>query len=80
MGKTVVIQRIGDGYGIFLSADHLEGVGWKEGDRIEIRPGNDRIELVGLHEAQGQRPENPGLVLGTVMGNHYIALKELAKI
>jgi hypothetical protein len=80
MGKTVIIQRIGDGYGIILAADQLEGVGWKEGDHLEIRPSYDRIELVGRHDAQGQGQEDPGLVTGTVMRNYYIALKGLAKI
>jgi bifunctional DNA-binding transcriptional regulator/antitoxin component of YhaV-PrlF toxin-antitoxin module len=76
MGETVTIQRIGDRCGIMLPQEHLDKVGWKEGDRVEIRSDRVHIEFVA---SDGGAPDAPALPTGTVMKNYLMALKGLAR-
>jgi bifunctional DNA-binding transcriptional regulator/antitoxin component of YhaV-PrlF toxin-antitoxin module len=77
MNETVSIQKIGSGYGIILPEKHLDKVGWKEGDLVEIRSDSEHIEFV---DARAHNPENDeNLTAGTAMRNYYAALKQLAR-
>lgn len=79
MGETVTIQRIGDKCGIMLPQEHLEKLGWKEGDRVEIRSDQVHIEFITPHDEEGEEPNSLSLTNGTVMRNYLTALKELAR-
>jgi bifunctional DNA-binding transcriptional regulator/antitoxin component of YhaV-PrlF toxin-antitoxin module len=82
MNELVSIQKIGDSYGIILPERHLDRVGWKEGDLIEIHSDAAHIEFFEpgysdtlLHDHRA----GEGLTAGTAMRNYYAALKQFAK-
>ncbi|SFB50135.1 hypothetical protein SAMN03159496_04360 [Rhizobium sp. NFR07] len=77
MIEKVSIQKIGDGYGIILPEKHLDKVGWKEGDLVEIRSDSEHIEVVEPR-GNGDR-DREHLIAGTAMRNYYAALKQLAR-
>jgi bifunctional DNA-binding transcriptional regulator/antitoxin component of YhaV-PrlF toxin-antitoxin module len=77
MSETVSIQKIGDGYGIILPEEHLDKVGWKEGDLVEIRSDAVHIEFVDRRADDAQNKDS--LIAGTAMRNYYAALKQLAR-
>lgn len=79
MGETVVIQRIGECCGIMLPQEHLERVGWKEGDRVEIRSDTVHIEFVTTRAGENGPPESSELIASVAMRNYYAALRALAK-
>jgi antitoxin component of MazEF toxin-antitoxin module len=78
MSEKVSIQKIGDGYGIILPEKHLDKVGWKEGDLVEIRSDAMHIEFVEPGSRNRQNEKN--LIAGTTMRNYYAALKQIARI
>lgn len=80
MGETVVIQRIGECCGIMLPQEHLERVGWKEGDRVGIRSDTVHIEFVTTKTTDGNgQHTSPELIASVAMRNYYAALRALAK-
>jgi antitoxin component of MazEF toxin-antitoxin module len=78
MSKMVRIQKIGAGYGIILTEKHLDKVGWKEGDLVEIRSDATHIEFVEPGARKKQDDKSP--IAGTAMRNYYAALKQLTGI
>lgn len=78
MSEKVSIQKIGNGYGIILPEKHLDKVGWKEGDLVEIRSDSEHIEFIEPRGNDDQERES--LIAGTAMRNYYAALKQLARI
>ncbi len=79
MSETVVIQRIGECCGIMLPQEHLDRVGWKEGDRVEIRSDTVHIEFVTSKADDDGPPANSELIASIAMRNYYAALRALAK-
>jgi antitoxin component of MazEF toxin-antitoxin module len=77
MGETVSIQKIGDSYGIILPERHLDRVGWKEGDLIEIRSDAKHIEFVEPRSKGHQNKDD--LIAGTAMRKYYAALRQLTR-
>lgn len=79
MGETVTIQKIGDRCGIMLPQEHLDKVGWKEGDRVEIRSDGVHIEFVAPREDADKVSGHAPLPDGTAMQNYLRALKGLSR-
>jgi bifunctional DNA-binding transcriptional regulator/antitoxin component of YhaV-PrlF toxin-antitoxin module len=79
MGETVTIQRIGDRCGIMLPQEHLDKLGWKEGDRVEIRSDQVHIEFTAPNGDYSEAARSFSLTHGTAMRNYLTALKELAR-
>jgi bifunctional DNA-binding transcriptional regulator/antitoxin component of YhaV-PrlF toxin-antitoxin module len=77
MIETVSIQKIGNRYGVVLPDKHLDRVGWKEADVIEIRSDAKHIEFVEAF-ATAKRDDD-SLTAGATMRNYYAALRQLAK-
>lgn len=79
MGETVVIQRIGECCGIMLPQEHLDRVGWKEGDRVEIRSDTVHIEFVTTKAGNNGPTASSELIASAAMRSYYAALRALAK-
>ncbi|TNM65449.1 hypothetical protein [Aliirhizobium smilacinae] len=79
MGETVIIQRIGERCGIMLPQEHLDRLGWKEGDHVEIHSDTGHIEFVATRSSEAEAPGNRELIASAAMRNYYAALKELAR-
>jgi len=79
MGETVTIQRIGDMCGIMLPQEHLDKVGWKEGDQVEIRSDRVHIEFSSPHDDENAAVQPSAVTAGTAMKNYLTALKGLAR-
>ncbi len=79
MSETVTIQRIGDKCGIMLPQEHLDKVGWKEGDRVEIRSDKLHIEFIAPDDNDSAAARTSALPSGTVIRNYLMALKGLTR-
>lgn len=83
MSETVSIQKIGEEYGLILPARHLDRVGWKEGDLVEIHSDAVHIEFVEPHfrDRRYDREERrrDDLIARETMRKYYAALRQLAR-
>ncbi len=79
MSEMVTIQRIGERCGILVPQEHLDKLGWKEGDQVEIRSNGDHIEFLPPHPDEAEEQNRADFSAGTAMKNYYAALRELAK-
>lgn len=62
-----------------LPQEPLDRVGWKEGDRVEIRSDAGQIEFKTTKPGETGPPGSRELIASAAMRNDYAALRELAK-
>lgn len=79
MGTKVVIQKIGEDYGIILPHGALDRLGWKEGDALEIHVDDTGVELFDPRTVSDEDFQRQLLAAKMAMRKYHVALSQLAK-
>ncbi|MGK9049952.1 AbrB/MazE/SpoVT family DNA-binding domain-containing protein [Neorhizobium petrolearium] len=79
MGTKVIIQKIGEDYGIVLPQGVLDRLGWKEGDALEIHADDTGIELFIPKTVSDEDLQRQLLAARMMMRKYRVALSALAK-